>query len=101
MAGATTKDWPWDQGRNVVTVTTWQVIRGEAPVTVVIHYSEDHSWAFLGGAPFSFSDAALITMAEAVGRDASLAEIADLQPGWVATRERVGGPWKCEFDPEM
>ena len=94
-------DWPWDQVKNAASVTTWQVLRDEAPVTVVIHYSDDHSWAFLGGEGFTLDDAALVSMAEVSSRDPTLREVADLEPGWVARRTHVGAVWTREFDPEM
>jgi hypothetical protein len=94
-------DWPFDQGANVATITTWQVLRDAAPVTVVIHYSDDHSWAFLGGNGFTLDDAAVVSMSEILSRDPTLFEIADLEPGSVARRDQVGGDWTREVDPEM
>ena len=94
-------EWPWDQGKNVATITTRQVLREGAPVTVVIHYSSDHSWAFLGGEGFTLNDGLAVCMAEIPARDPTLVEVADLAPGWVARRTHVGAAWEREFDPEM
>jgi hypothetical protein len=95
------EDWPWDQVRNATSLTTRQVLHGSAPVTVVIHYSDDHSWAFLGGEGFSLEDAAVVCMSEIPSLDPTLREVADLEPGWVARRKHVGGEWTREHDPEM
>ena len=100
MAEADSESWPWDQARNAATVTTRQVLDG-APVTIIIHYSDDHSWAFLGGDSFTLDDGALVCMAEVPSRDPTLREVSNLEPGWVARREYVGGAWSREFDPEM
>ena len=94
-------DWPFDQAGNVTTITTRQVLREGAPVTVVIHYTDDHSWAFLGGDGFTLDDGLVVCMAEIPSRDPTLFEVADLEPGWVARRSHVGGPWTREHDPEM
>ena len=100
MADPDEEEWPWDQTRNTATVTTRQVLTG-SPVTMVIHYSDDHSWAFLGGENFTLEDGALVCMAEIPSRDSTLSEVSDLEPGWVARREYVGGVWTREFDPEV
>jgi hypothetical protein len=41
-------DWPFDQAWNVAAVSEAAFLEG-APVLVVIHYSVDHSRAFLSG----------------------------------------------------
>ena len=95
------QEWPFDQGKDVTTLTTRQVIQDGAPVTVVIHYSDDHSWAFLGGEGFTLDDGVVVCMAEIPSRDATLFEVADLEPGWVARRANLGARWTRERDPEM
>lgn len=93
-------DWPFDQAPNVVAITTRFVLEG-APVLTVVHYSEDESWAFVCGRTFSTKDGRVILMKTALNIDPTLRSIADLPPGWTASRERVGAPWQREFDPEM
>ena len=97
----TTEEWPWDQAPNVATVSCGAVILRGAPVLLVVHYSEDDSWAFLDGGEFSLKDALLVSMAEAVKRDPSLRQVANLPPGWVARRQAVGGEWTREPDPDV
>jgi len=97
----TTPDWPFDQERNVATVVSRGVIFENRPVLLVVHYSDDHSWGFFDGEPFGPEDAALVSMANAVGLDRSLMEVADLPPGWRARRDHVGGEWTREIDPEL
>jgi hypothetical protein len=93
--------WPFDQARNVVAITSRDVLEDGHPVLVVIHYSEDHSRAFVSGETSEVADGRVVSMASSIACDPSLAEVADLAPGWVAQRSYVGGPWERHHDPEM
>jgi hypothetical protein len=92
-------EWPFDQARNVAAISDAAVLEG-APILVVIHYSDDHSWAFLSGHS-PIEQGKVIGMGTALGLDPSLRSIAGLQPGWVATRSQIGARWECHADPEM
>jgi hypothetical protein len=93
-------DWPFDQATNVAAISDAAVLNEGAAILLVIHYSDDHSWAFLSGR--STTDRSkVIGMGTALGLDPSLRSIADLSPGGIATRSRVGAPWECRADPEM
>ncbi len=92
-------EWRFDQAPNVAAVTCRNVIDG-APILVVVHYSDDHSWAFLDGLGFQASDALVVAMQEIVELDPTISSIADLPPGWVARRESVVSVWVSAFDPE-
>jgi hypothetical protein len=93
--------WPFDQARNVAAVSDALVVNRSAPILRVIHYSEDHSWAFLSGAPFEVENGKLIGMGTALGLDPTLRSIADLPPGWSATRMGVGDEWVRQPDPDV
>jgi hypothetical protein len=93
--------WPFDQAADVAAISDEAVVGGGAPVLLVIHYSEDHSWAFLSGGTFTTEQGKVIGMGTALKLDPSLRSIADLQPGWTATRTHVGAPWICGADPEV
>lgn len=86
-------DWPFDQAANVAAITTRQVIEENAEILVVVHYDDDHSWAFLCGTTDRDDDGRIIGMGTALRRDATLAQIADLPPGWIASRNYSGGVW--------
>ncbi len=94
-------DWPFDQTRNTATVTAEAVTKGEKPILLVSHYSDDHSWAFLTGEAFSMDDAQLIALQEIVNLDPTVMSIADLEPGWSAERSTVGGEWRRYEDKEV
>ena len=87
-------DWPFDQGENVAALTTRQVLRHGQPILRVIHYSDDHSWAFTCGTTSDPNDALIISMKRIVEHDPTLLSIADLLPGWNAYREAPGSRWK-------
>jgi hypothetical protein len=84
--------WKFDQKPNVACITCSSVITG-APVLVVTHYQDDHSWAFLDGQTFSTEDALVVAMSSVIDLHPDLAEIADLPPGWTATRNGQITPW--------
>ena len=94
------EDWPFDQEPNAAAITTRQVLEDGLPILMVIHYSDDHSWAFLCNTTGDSEDGRVIGMESALELDPSIAEVADLQPGWIASRERVGGEWICEQSPD-
>ena len=86
-------EWPFDQAPNVAAITTVNVIEHDAPILLVVHYEDDDSWAFLCGTTNDDADGRVIGMREALRRDPSLREIADLRPGWKAWRSDVGAAW--------
>ncbi|HEX5344721.1 MAG TPA: hypothetical protein VFX55_19670, partial [Duganella sp.] len=73
-------NWPFDQAPNVAAITTRQVIEDHLPVLSVVHYSDDHSWAFTCGTTSETEDARIIGMGEAVEMDQTLKSIASLRP---------------------
>ena len=86
-------NWPFDQGINVAAITTRQVIEDGLPILSVVHYADDHSWAFCCGTSDSTEDGRVIGMGEAITIEPTLATIADLPPGYCAVRKAVGEPW--------
>ncbi len=96
--GGTKMDWPFDQARNVMAVTTHQVIDKKLPILMVAHYEDDHSWAFTCGTTNKSEDLMLVSMGNIVNLDASLKEISDLPPGWSATRKSINDKWVREKD---
>ena len=93
--------WPFDQTRSTATVTAEAVTNGSKPILLVIHYSDDHSWAFLTGEDFSMDDAQLVALHEIVDLDPTVRSIADLRPGWSAERTAVGDEWRTYEDKEI
>jgi hypothetical protein len=88
------ENWPFDQGPEVAALTTRQVLDRESPIRYVIHYPDDHSWAFLCGTTNETDDYRMIHMHHALEMDPSLSTIADLELGWSAWREDQHSPWE-------
>jgi len=93
-------DWPFDQSANTAAITTRFVLENNFPILSVVHYSDDHSWAFTCGATYAEADGRVISMAEALAIDPSLGAVADLPPGWTAWREAVHSPWTRTVNSE-
>jgi hypothetical protein len=87
-------DWPFDQGPNVAAITTKQVLEEGHPILQVVHYSDDHSWAFTCGTTDEPGDGRVVGMKSALQLDPSLADVADLPPGWGASRDPPGAAWE-------
>ncbi|MDX1930525.1 MAG: hypothetical protein SFV81_28635 [Pirellulaceae bacterium] len=85
--------WPFDQPPNCATFTTRHVMTHHRPITRVVHDAADHGWQFLSDEGASMEDALLVCLNDIVAYDHTVLEIADLPPGWIATRDRVGSPW--------
>ncbi len=85
--------WPFDQGPRVAALTTSAVLERGLPVLRVVHYLEDEDWAFTCGTTNDPADGRIVAMEEALGLDPTLAEVADLPPGWGASRSQAGGSW--------
>jgi len=85
-------EWKFDQARNVACITCRSVIGGK-PVLIATHYEDDDSWGFLDGQPVDMAEAMVVAMSTVIDRHRDLDEIADLPPGWTATRDAVGEPW--------
>jgi hypothetical protein len=89
------QSWPFDQAPNVAAITTQQVLDGK-PILRVVHYEDDHSWAFTCGTTNDEADGRVISMEQAVDLDSTIKEVAGLLPGWRAWRSAAGGTWQRE-----
>jgi hypothetical protein len=95
-------DWPFDQPPNASAITLWRIIRpvdGQPPrpILFVSHNADDHGWQFLDGDDVTPKNGAVVGMGCMLDRDPTLIEIADLPPGWVATRSKPGATWKRQL----
>jgi len=86
-------NWPFDQAENVAAITTKFVLEDGFPILQITHYLDDHSWAFTCGTTDNTEDGRVISMAEAVEIDPTIAEVADLPTGWGASRVTINGQW--------
>lgn len=94
IGGKKSKKWPFDQDPNVAAITTRQIIDLGFPILQVVHYDDDHSWAFLCGTTEDEDDYRLVHMEEILNLDKSIRLIAELPPGWSAWRTKKNSPWE-------
>ena len=91
-------EWPFDQAPNVAAITSTHITERGLPILQVTHYDDDHSWGFQSGLTITTADAQLVLMKNIVQMDQSVFEIADLAPGWSASRQTVGAKWELTKD---
>jgi len=89
--------WPFAERPDIAVVTVGQVLRGGKPILYVTH-DEDDGWQFLTGEAVDPADAMVVSLREIVERDASIAMLADLPPGWCAKRDHTMSEW-ARFRP--
>lgn len=93
--------WPFDQAPDVAAMTSTHITRNGLPVLLVTHYNDVESWSFQSGLPVTMADAQVVAMKTVFGFDPTIVEVADLEPGWSAEREHIGGPWvRYQDEPE-
>ncbi|WP_444912354.1 hypothetical protein [Microbulbifer sp. PAAF003] len=92
-SGVEKLDWPFDQAKNVAAITTKQVVKDSLPVLMIVHYADDDSWAFTCGTTNKSEDLMIVGMGEITSLDPTLYSIADLPPGWSATRTSMKSQW--------
>lgn len=94
-------NWPFDQPRNCASFTTRQVLERIEPIVKVSQDEDDHGWQFIGSSEVKMVDARLVALQQIVRLDPTVLEVADLEPGWQAFREWVGGPWSRRLHPPI
>jgi hypothetical protein len=71
------------------------------PILFVSHDADDHGWQFIGTSDVVVADALLVALHSIVTLDPTVLEVADLEPGWQALRDTVGGPWSRRVLPTV
>lgn len=87
-------EWPFDQPRNCAVFTLRSIVFDGEPILYVSHDSDDHGWQFLDGTAIDMENAALVGLGTILRHDASVLELADMPPGWSATRATKSSPWQ-------
>jgi len=90
----THNDWPFEDPRNVATISLRRIVFSGRPVLFVVHDDDDGTWQMLDDEPMTIEDACVVALEEMVVLDPTLVELADLPSGWEARRDFVGGPWR-------
>lgn len=71
------------------------VLERAAPILCVSHDEDDHGWQFLHTAEpvDDVEELVLVHLGHVLEFDPSVQELADLEPGWIATRASHGAAW--------
>lgn len=88
--------WPFDQPPRCAVFTTTHIMRGGEPIAHIFHDEDDHGWQFHWAGEKDVSDAMVVALEEIYFKDPTIVEVADLPPGWKASRSGVGQPWVRE-----
>jgi len=75
------------------------VVEQGAPIQRVVRDAAG-GWTFLSNAVDTPSDKTVAQLGKALRLDPTIAELADLPPGWMASRANIGAPWDCVRDPD-
>jgi hypothetical protein len=86
--------WPFADPQDAEVVTLGQIVRGEAPIRLVVHDSDDGGWQFLDGGQVFEEDGEVVLLGEIAQLDPSVLELAELPAGWHAWRPGVDEPWR-------
>ncbi|WP_280151996.1 hypothetical protein [Piscinibacter sp. XHJ-5] len=93
------ENWPFDQPENCATIVSRTVLEGRASILQVSHDEDDHGWQFLDNETVEAEQAAIVCLSHIVALDPSVIEVADLEPGWIATRSHGGAAWVRKLAP--
>lgn len=94
-----TQDWPFEDPPNVAVFTTTAVVKGGRPILRVTHDEDDGAWQFHSGEDVGSGDAMIVALREILKLDPSVASLADLPYGWIATRESATTEWRRSRHP--
>ncbi len=93
--------WPFDDRPNTLAITVNAIVGGGHPILLVARDSEEGDWQFLTGGKFEVSDGLLVTLESIATLDPTIGELADLAPGWEASRSSVGTPWQRRLSAQQ
>jgi hypothetical protein len=86
------------ENHDVAVFTTSHIIRDRLPILYVVHDTDDGAWQFHHAGQVREKDAMVVSLEEIVELDPSIRELADLPPGWTASRISIKSPWKRHRD---
>ena len=87
--------WPFEEPESTLVFTVAQILEGWEPILKVTHDRDDGAWQFLpAGRPPSEQDARMVSLAQIVALDPSVALLANLPRGGEAKRKAAHLPWQ-------
>jgi len=85
-------NWKFPDPPHTMVYLSKTVHEGQEEITYVSHDVEDGAWQFLGDT-MTESGGVISCFHHPIDKDPTLAELADLPPGWYAQRETPNAPW--------
>ncbi|MGH7244173.1 MAG: hypothetical protein ACREJD_12230 [Phycisphaerales bacterium] len=67
--------WPFEDPRNVATISLRRIVFSGRPVLFVVHDDDDGTWQMLDDEPVTEADACVVALDEMAVRDATLLEL--------------------------
>jgi len=92
------KDWPFRDPKNVMVLTSKNIIEGISSIVYVSHDEDDGMWQFHDGSDVEADDAILVSLEEVVSIDNTIKELYDLPLGWIAWRNEKNNEWKRQAE---
>jgi hypothetical protein len=86
--------WPFANPKNEAVITLKWIVHDGKPILSVFHDADDNGWQFLDGSDVTENDASIVSLEEITHIDPSVLELADLPPGWYATRAAPNAKWQ-------
>jgi hypothetical protein len=88
--------WPFKDPPNLAVIVNRKILHEGDWIAYVSHDADDGGWQFHTNEPGppKESDAAVISLGAVLKLDESIAELADLPPGWHAWREFQSSSWQ-------
>lgn len=90
----TPADWPFEDAPNTATITTRGVMDGSDWIALASLDEEDGDWQFIGARGANEEEAMAVALRRVYEQDPSIAELADLPPGWRAWPNTADAPWQ-------
>ena len=87
-------EWPFEQPQNCAVISLRDIVFGGKPILFVSHDDDDDSWQFLTDESPREENAVVVGLGEIAKRDPTVLELADLPPGWIATRDNADANWE-------
>jgi hypothetical protein len=89
-------EWPFEDPPNVAVIADRRIVFEGDWVAYVTHDEDDGAWQFHVRRSTGTDErhAALVSLQSVVSRDPTVAELADLPPGWCAFRTAKNAPWQ-------
>ena len=94
------QDWPFQHPENSLAITMRQVLEGAEPILLVSYDDADGVWQFIGTSDACVTDGRVVCLLDVFRLDPTIAQVADLAPGWQAVREAVGSEWTRRPRPD-